>query len=153
MTNLNFRLYDLTGSHICEDIHAASLHAAISAGINWIEGGSWPGEGGTLECEVSQIVRDSDGEIDEQATRCAERHDCSGVDHIAEPSCSEDEHDWVRVGGCAENPGVFASGHGQVYTVERCSHCGMTVTVDHGDSDMSGRCTTRTTYDTDGGAL
>ena len=152
MTTENYRLYDRTGGNVRQDIYAVSLSAAIAAGIKWIEGGSWPGEGGSLECEVSVIVRDSDGEIDDEATHCAERHDCSGVDHIVEPSCSEDAHDWVRVGGCSENPGVFSSGHGQICTVERCSICGATMTVDHGATDSSGRCTTTTTYENGGAA-
>ncbi len=148
----NYRIYDQTGSHATEDIFAPSLDEAIVAGIEWIEGGSWEGNGGELPCEVSVIVRHMDGEVDEVATADAERYDCSGVDHIAEPSCTVDEHDWVRVGGCVENPGVFSSNHGQICTVEKCKQCGMTVTTDYGATDMHGRRTTRTTFATDGGA-
>ena len=148
----NYRLYDMTGSHLTEDIYASSLLDATRAGIEWIEGGSWAGEGGELPCEVSIIVRDMHGVIDEVATADAERYDCSGIDHVAEPSCTVGEHDWIPLGGCVENPGTFSSDHGQIRTVDRCKQCGMTVTTDYGATDMHGRRTTRTTFATDGGA-
>lgn len=47
---------------------------------------------------------------------------------VPEPECKDGfEHDWRRpievVGGCSENPGVFANGGG-VITHEVCAHCG-----------------------------
>ena len=86
----NYRLYDRTGGGGTKDIYAIDIAHAIADGVDWIEGGSWPGEGGDLPCSVGEIVYGDDGEIDEDATGDAERHDCSGVDHVVEPSCDED---------------------------------------------------------------
>ena len=57
----NYRIYDRTGGGVTEDIYAENLDAAIEAGRDWIEQGSWDGEAGvyrtiTLECEVREIV-------------------------------------------------------------------------------------------------
>lgn len=100
----NYRIYDRTGGGVTEDIYAETLEDAITAGREWIEEGDWsgglrdpdPGIVGwrrtiELECEVGEIIYDAAGEIDEDATDAAERHDCSGSYSDDEPDCPVDE--------------------------------------------------------------
>lgn len=154
----NYRIYDQTGSGVTEDIHASSLEDAIRQGREWIEAGDW--EQGeceeTLECAVAEIIRDEDGDIDEDATWSADRHDCSGTLPAKDaPECLDgdpDSHDWQSpysvVGGIKENPGVWGSGHGHVKICEVCACCGAYRTTDHGATNSSnGMRTTRTSYE------
>lgn len=69
----NYRIYDRTGGGVTHDIYAESLDDAIEQGREWIEDGDWSGLAGgedsgegrrynlgiTLECAVSEIVRNS----------------------------------------------------------------------------------------------
>ena len=56
-----------------------------------------------------------------------------------------DDHDLV--GGCAENPGVYGSGHGSVSITTVCKGCGATRIVDHGASSWAnGRQVTTVTF-------
>lgn len=62
------------------------------------------------------------------------------VIHPAEPECEDGaEHDWQSplslVGGIAENPGVWGSGHGGVSITEACVRCGCKRTKDTGGTD------------------
>ncbi len=107
----NYRIYDHTDSGLTHDIYAATLEEAIEAGREWIEDGcDWSGCGDhddgdviartrtiELECEVGEIVRDSDGDIDEDATGDAAKHDCAGSYSDEEPECPVDEG-WDFVG-------------------------------------------------------
>lgn len=150
----NYRIYDMTGGGVTEDIYAESLEDAIKQGREWIEAGDWGDDcdGETLHCEVYEIVRDEDGDVNNSATRRGEMHDCSGTAPAAKPPECKDGtvHSWRAphdlVGGCKENPGVFGSGHGTVSITHVCSRCGIYWKVDYGATDSDGRKTTKTTY-------
>jgi hypothetical protein len=56
-----------------------------------------------------------------------------------------DDHDLV--GGCAESPGVWASGHGSVSITTVCKGCGATRVVDYGATSWdNGRQITKVTF-------
>lgn len=151
----NYRIYDQTGGGVTEDIYAESLEDAIRQGREWIEGGCWEALSydQTLSCAVVEIVRDEDGDIDEDATWEAKRHDCSGTLAAAEgPECSAGEHDWRSpfslVGGIKENPGVWGSGHGKVSTKEVCACCGCYRMINYGATESAtGQNVTTTNYE------
>lgn len=154
----NYRIYDHTGGGTTEDIYAESLEDAIEQGREWIEAGDWEqgNDEETLACEVGEIVRDENGDIDADATWDADRHDCSGTLPANDaPECIDgdcDGHDWQSpysvLGGCKENPGVWGGGHGQVMIKTVCACCGMYRTADYGaTSSSNGTRTTRTTYE------
>ncbi len=137
----NYRIYDLTGGGVTEDIYAETLEDAIEQGREWIEQGDWSSEDGTyrtitLPCCVREIVRYRSeplpGEsIDEDATADNDAHDCSGEysDELPECDASDDgEHDWQSpyslVGGIRENPGVWSNGGTSMSYKEVCAICG-----------------------------
>lgn len=67
------------------------------------------------------------------------------------PECVAGDHDWQSpysvLGGCKANPGVWASGHGQVSCTSVCALCGSYRTVDHGATNRSnGAQMTETSY-------
>lgn len=49
---MKYRTYDLTGSHVTHDIEAPTLADAIEAGREWIEGGDWASQDGTIRIGV-----------------------------------------------------------------------------------------------------
>jgi len=65
------------------------------------------------------------------------------------PHCQGDEwlDDHDLVGGCAENPGVYGSGHGSVSITTVCKGCGATRIVDYGATSWdNGRQITEVTF-------
>lgn len=149
----NYRVYDLTGSYVTQDIYADSFDEAVKSGREWIEDGDFEPTfivDEKLACKVGPIIRDAVGEIDQEATEEAEKEDCSGVcPRIKEPKChAGTTHDWQSpysvVQGCRENPGVWGSGHGGICIHEVCSCCGMYRITDYGATwpPNGTRCTT-----------
>ena len=69
------------------------------------------------------------------------------------PDCADGcEHDWHAphsvVGGIAENPGCWSSGHGSVRCKSVCALCGVYRVIDHGGTDRSnGTQLTTTSYE------
>lgn len=70
-------------------------------------------------------------EIDEDATRDADTHNCDGEhsDELPECEAAEDgEHDWRSphqiVGGLKENPGVWSNGGTRMSFLQVCACCG-----------------------------
>jgi hypothetical protein len=71
------------------------------------------------------------GEIDEQATRDGQSHDCSGTYSDPQPECDGDgggAHDWRTphglVGGLVENPGFWSGGGTRTISTSVCRLCG-----------------------------
>ena len=65
------------------------------------------------------------------------------------PHCYGDEwlDDHDLVGGCAESPGVWSSGHGSVSVTTACKGCGARRTVDYGATSWdNGRQITKVTF-------
>ncbi|PTY04557.1 hypothetical protein DB347_17740 [Opitutaceae bacterium EW11] len=134
----NYRIYDETGSGVTEDIYAKDLSEAIRKGREWIEGGDWGDDIGRREivtidlpCCVREIVRDEDGQIDEDATDDGEEWDCSGTYKSEAPrgtECCGGEHDWCApqhvVGGCDSNPGCWSQGGTSMLFRRVCRNCG-----------------------------
>ena len=50
---MKYRVYDQTGGGVTEDIEADSLAEAVELGREWIEGGSWESDDGTVRLGVN----------------------------------------------------------------------------------------------------
>ena len=101
-----------------ETIEADDAASALEVALGNVDPDNYPDAEGTLY-------------IDVRARNVDDRHD-DASDTVTldptEPECSEDEHRWESpykvVGGCKENPGVWAHGGG-VRIHEVCAHCGV----------------------------
>lgn len=162
MSTPNYRIYDRTGGGVTHDIYVepvddrasedATLAAAIEAGREWIEDGDWSGRDDSddrdgkkyrkieLACCVREILRDEEGDIDEEATDDGQENDCSGEYCDALPDCGQAEHAgdddeaddeghvWRQpysvVGGVKENPGTWSTGGTSFRFEHVCRLCG-----------------------------
>lgn len=135
----NYRIYDGTGGGGTEDIYAETLEEAKEAGREWIEDGSWESSDDgiyrtiELQCKVREIVRDADGDIDDDATADEWGHDCSGSFADPLPACevegypdpTDDEgHDWVPVTEMGRQFGSRPNGGTAMTHYEVCRACG-----------------------------
>jgi len=124
-----------------------AIQQAKAACREWAEGGEW----GPRGCEVCvhYIVECADEAPDEWEE---EREGWVLVEVPADedelireaggdPDC---DHEWTGEGegGIAENPGVWGSNHGGIYTRRHCSRCGVVRIEDTGATDCRGARTT-----------
>lgn len=145
-TKPNYRIYDGTGGGGTEDIYAETLEEAKEAGKEWIEDGSWESSDDgiyrtiELECKVREIVRDADGEIDDDATADEWGHDCSGSFADPLPACEvegypdptdDDGHDWVPVTEMGRQFGCRSDGGTAITRFSVCRACGQYKTTSY----------------------
>jgi len=136
------------------DRYDALLHDAESADIDEpvvegsarpiyarVEASSYVPEGARQSAVTITAVRIGEWETEDVDLPVDEDPNC--------PHCHGDEwlDDHDLVGGCAENPGVYGSGHGSVSVTAVCKGCGARRTVDHGATSWdSGRQITQVTF-------
>ena len=138
MQKPNYRLYDMTGSHVTKDIYAPTIEEAVEIGREWMMDGDWASEDGvirigvTLSACVRPIVTDDEGE---DITDDQDGEDCSALYSDPEPDCKvgggdEDDggHDWRSpyslLGGLRDNPGVWSRGGTCTESTRVCARCG-----------------------------
>lgn len=119
------RTWNCTDGNADVEYVAATAKEAAQA---YVDDGDWGDDQHTMWVHINCTPLDDDGEelSDEMETITV------AIDP-SDPKCTEDDHDWQSpievVGGCRENPGVFAHGGG-VFIYAVCSHCGLRKTTD-----------------------
>jgi hypothetical protein len=130
------------GREIAEILaHASEVEEmAAEATREWLSGGSWPAEG----CEVSGSYRVMRGKVEVATGDVTVQIEPDEDELMREAGLDPDcDHEWIPSGGCAENPGVYGSGHGRCGKIETCSRCGATRDEDWGATDDHGEVCTR----------
>ena len=119
---------DENGEAECAD--AENMAEAKSSAEKWVLGGSWGDDPTTVSVSIYEYDTEETRDDDEWDgwVESAEVH--VGVNSDPEPpDCVDgEEHDWQSpewLGGCRENPGVWAIGGTQISSTEVCSRCGL----------------------------
>lgn len=111
---------------------------AQDAAEEYVRGGEWGNDGGSVSVSVWQDAIGADGQdvrvneecitVDIEQDRSsliadACRESSIDIDTICGPAA--DDHKWEGVGGLSENPGVWSTGGTSMLFVRQCSCCGL----------------------------